>query len=64
MMMDWIRMEDRMRMVLREYYDKQFSDGVELSDAAQALDSISNILGTETGRGYPLEDAIRRGEKK
>lgn len=61
-MTHWPRLEKRVREVLSQHYDKQFSDGIELQDASEALDQISDIFGEETDRGFEYEDAQERNE--
>lgn len=62
MIVNWVRVEARVRGILSGYYRKQFSVGVELSDAANALEQISLVFGLETERGYEHEDAERNSE--
>lgn len=49
--MDWLKLESRLRQVLRTYAQVEKPD---LFQAQQALHTISDILGEETGRGFEL----------
>lgn len=48
---DWLRLEERIRQELRTVRDHKDS-----KDFALILSAISDILGQETGRGYELSD--------
>jgi hypothetical protein len=54
---DWLRLETLIRDALREYDDYRTLHGSPtLESAMNALRAISDAVGSETGRGYPLED--------
>lgn len=66
--MDWLRLETRIREAL-DGYEKDILTFPELIDSAStarsALYLIAEIIGQETGRGYPMENIpnIIKGEK-
>lgn len=47
--MEWIQYEQNINEVFSLYKEKKLSE-------KEALISISDIIGMETGRGYPLEE--------
>lgn len=49
--MDWLKMESRLRQVLRAYAQVEKPT---LLDARRALHALSDVLGEETGRGFEL----------
>ena len=56
----WLKIEKGIRETLDEFYALAYSEGGSWSTACDALDRISSIIGDETGRGYPKEDAERK----
>jgi len=59
----WLKIEKDIRDVLDEFYGLAYSKGGTWNAACDALDRISSIIGDETGRGYPREDAERKHAK-
>lgn len=56
--MQWLRLETRIREALDGYERDLLASPLLLEDAATAraaLFLIAEIIGEETGRGYPLE---------
>ncbi len=51
LMTDWIKIELRIRGVLKDHYTKKLGKGVTLDDTISSLDAIDNMLWEETGRG-------------
>jgi hypothetical protein len=48
MKMDWLRLEERIRVVLRAYIKGTL-------ECKEALNQIDDALGEETGRGFELD---------
>lgn len=46
---DWLRMEARLRAILRHFNG-------DLNDGTDALYMVSDVLGEETGRGFELTE--------
>lgn len=55
--MDWLRMETRIRNVLRAVRDARDSGNLFSDGPMKALYAISDVLGEETGRGYIFDDS-------
>lgn len=63
--MDWLRLESRIREVLRNFREHAADVANPGNLAWEYVHRISDILGEETGRGYELPDIgyLRKGEK-
>lgn len=53
---NWLRMETRIREMIESYAKNVLAKQDPEKAAYAALHLISEIIGDETGRGYPAED--------